>query len=374
MTLRILAIEPYYGGSHQAFLDGWMAKSVHTWDTITLPPHSWKWRMRHAAIHAASQIQQLQADGKNWDIIFCSDMLNLAELKGLQSRLFSKATSVLYFHENQLTYPTQTPREWDHHFVFTNFTSALAADHVWWNSQFNQNEFLKNLPDFLKQMPDHQPLLEVDSIIPKSEIHYPPIDVPLNSLASKNTIPILSWASRWEFDKNPETFFKAIRILKEQGTIFRLSVIGESFRNSPEIFKKAESEFSDIIERWGYQPTRRAYLDTLTESDIFVSTAIHEFFGITAVESVMCGCFPLLPERLAYPEVFELTQYPERSCHFFDGTAQQLAEKLADLIKRHYDDNLWPYDARVTRTSMNQYQVSPCAHKMDQRLIEYARM
>ena len=374
MTLRILAIEPYYGGSHQAFLDGWMAKSVHTWDTITLPPHSWKWRMRHAAIHAASQIQQLQADGKNWDIIFCSDMLNLAELKGLQSRLFSKATSVLYFHENQLTYPTQTPREWDHHFVFTNFTSALAADHVWWNSQFNQNEFLKNLPDFLKQMPDHQPLLEVDSIIPKSEIHYPPIDVPLNSLASKNTIPILSWAARWEFDKNPETFFKAIRILKKQGTIFRLSVIGESFRNSPEIFKKAESEFSDIIERWGYQPTRRAYLDTLTESDIFVSTAIHEFFGITAVESVMCGCFPLLPERLAYPEVFELTQYPERSCHFFDGTAQQLAEKLADLIKRHYDDNLWPYDARVTRISMNQYQVSPCAHKMDQRLIEYARM
>ena len=374
MTLRILAIEPYYGGSHQAFLDGWMAKSVHTWDTITLPPHSWKWRMRHAAIHAASQIQQLQADGKNWDIIFCSDMLNLAELKGLQSRLFSKATSVLYFHENQLTYPTQTPREWDHHFVFTNFTSALAADHVWWNSQFNQNEFLKNLPDFLKQMPDHQPLLEVDSIIPKSEIHYPPIDVPLNSLASKNTIPILSWAARWEFDKNPETFFKAIRILKKQGTIFRLSVIGESFRNSPEIFKKAESEFSDIIERWGYQPTRRAYLDTLTESDIFVSTAIHEFFGITAVESVMCGCFPLLPERLAYPEVFELTQYPERSCHFFDGTAQQLAEKLADLIKRHYDDNLWPYEARVTRTSMNQYQVSPCAHKMDQRLIEYARM
>ena len=374
MTLRILAIEPYYGGSHQAFLDGWMAKSVHTWDTITLPPHSWKWRMRHAAIHAASQIQQLQADGKNWDIIFCSDMLNLAELKGLQSRLFSKATSVLYFHENQLTYPTQTPREWDHHFVFTNFTSALAADHVWWNSQFNQNEFLKNLPGFLKQMPDHQPLLEVDSIIPKSEIHYPPIDVPLNSLASKNTIPILSWAARWEFDKNPETFFKAIRILKEQGTIFRLSVIGESFRNSPEIFKKAESEFSDIIERWGYQPTRRAYLDTLTESDIFVSTAIHEFFGITAVESVMCGCFPLLPERLAYPEVFELTQYPERSCHFFDGTAQQLAEKLADLIKRHYDGNLWPYDARVTRISMNQYQVSPCAHKMDQRLIEYARM
>ena len=81
MTLRILAIEPYYGGSHQAFLDGWIANSVHTWDTITLPPHSWKWRMRHAAIHAASQIKQLRTTGNKWDIVFCSDMLNLAELK-----------------------------------------------------------------------------------------------------------------------------------------------------------------------------------------------------------------------------------------------------------------------------------------------------
>jgi glycosyltransferase involved in cell wall biosynthesis len=330
--------------------------------------------MRHAAIHAAAQIQQLQSTGKNWDIVFCSDMLNLAELKGLQPQLFSEAISVLYFHENQLTYPAQTPREWDHHFVFTNFTSALAADHVWWNSRFNQNEFISNLPAFLQRMPDYQPLQEIEAIAPKSEIHYPPVDVPLNPAARKNNIPILSWAARWEFDKDPETFFAALRLLREQGANFRLSVIGESFRNSPDVFAAAESEFADIIQRWGYQPSRQSYLDTLTESDIFVSTAIHEFFGMTAVESVACGCFPLLPERLAYPEVLELSHYPERSCHFFNGSAQQLAEKLADLIKRYYDGDLWPYDSRLIRDSMCQYQINPCVAQMDQRLIDYTTM
>jgi glycosyltransferase involved in cell wall biosynthesis len=372
MTLRILAIEPYYGGSHQAFLDGWIANSVHTWDTITLPPHSWKWRMRHAAIHAASQIQQLQTTGKNWDVVFCSDMLNLAELKGLQPRLFSEAISVLYFHENQLTYPAQTPREWDHHFVFTNFTSALAADHVWWNSQFNQNEFIRNLPAFLQRMPDYQPLSEIDSIAPKSEIHYPPVDVPRDVAVNQNDIPILCWAARWEFDKDPATFFEAIRLLREQGAIFRLSVIGESFRDSPKVFAEAESEFADIIQRWGYQPSRQAYLDTLTESDIFVSTAIHEFFGITAVESIACGCFPMLPERLAYPEVLQLTQCPERGCHFFDGSAQQLAAKLAELIRKHHHGNLWPYDSQLIQDSMCRYRIKPCVQQMDQRLVNYA--
>jgi len=372
MTLRILAIEPYYGGSHQAFLDGWIANSVHTWDTITLPPHSWKWRMRHAAIHAASQIQQLQTTGKNWDIVFCSDMLNLAELTGLHPRLFSEAISVLYFHENQLTYPSQTPREWDHHFVFTNFTSALAADHVWWNSQFNQNEFIRNLPAFLQRMPDYQPLLEIDSIAPKSEIHYPPVDVPRDVAVKQNDIPILCWAARWEFDKDPATFFEAIRLLREQGAVFRINVIGESFRNSPDVFAKAESEFADIIQRWGYQPSRQSYLDTLTESDIFISTAIHEFFGITAVESIACGCFPMLPERLAYPEVLQLPQCPERECHFFDGSAQQLAVKLVELIKKHQHGNLWPYDSQLIQDSMCQYRIKPCVQQMDQRLVNYA--
>jgi len=49
--VNILALEPFYGGSHRAFLDGWAAHSRHHWTVLGLSPRHWKWRMRHGAIY-----------------------------------------------------------------------------------------------------------------------------------------------------------------------------------------------------------------------------------------------------------------------------------------------------------------------------------
>ena len=46
MPLRILALEPYYGGSHRAFLDGLAARSRHAWTVLSMPARKWKWRIR----------------------------------------------------------------------------------------------------------------------------------------------------------------------------------------------------------------------------------------------------------------------------------------------------------------------------------------
>ena len=76
--MNVLAIEPYYGGSHQAFLDGWSARSRHEWTVLTLPAHKWKWRMRHGAVTFAEEAARRAEAGERWDAIFCSDMLDLA--------------------------------------------------------------------------------------------------------------------------------------------------------------------------------------------------------------------------------------------------------------------------------------------------------
>ena len=299
--MRVLALEPYYGGSHRAFLDGWVAHSRHEWTVLGLPPRKWKWRMRHAAVTWVAEVERLVAEGQRWDVIFCSDMLNLAEFRGLCPPVIQALPSIAYFHENQLTYPVRHESELDYHFVFTNLTTALAATQVWFNSAFHRDQWLVALPAFLKRMPDYQPLAAVDQIAAKASVVHPGIE-PMPARGARREGPLrILWSARWEHDKNPEAFFSAIEKLEAAGVPFRLSVLGEQFRDQPAVFDRARDLFADHIDRWGYQPSREAYVKALLDADVVVSTADHEFFGISVVEAIAAGAYPLLPERLAYP-------------------------------------------------------------------------
>jgi hypothetical protein len=50
--------------------------------------------------------------------------------------------------------------------------------------------------------------------------------------------------------------------------------------------------------------SRDEYIRQLCQSDIAISTATHEFYGISVLEAIRAGCIPLLPNRLSYPELF----------------------------------------------------------------------
>ena len=341
-TLRVLALEPYHGGSHKAFLDGWMQYSQHEWTILSLPPWKWKWRMRHSAITLASQTSEKIREGENWDVIFCSDMLNLAEYLGLVPQSIQKLPSIVYFHENQLTYPVAHPQEFDFHYVLTNLITALAATEVWFNSLYHQNIFLGELRGFLKRMPDFQPLEEIEDVRNKSFVRHPGIhQLPKRKKRIPGPMRIV-WAARWEHDKNPELFFKSLQILKARKVEFRISVMGEQFRQSPDVFDSARKEFADHIDRWGYQQERSDYEAALSEADVFVSTADHEFFGFSVIEAAAAGAFPLVPEKLAYPETLGLDSGNED--FFFKGGADQLAERLIQLSEKFINNNLWDDD------------------------------
>ena len=333
--MKILALEAYYGGSHQAFLEGWQTHSEHTFTLLTLLPSKWKWRMRHAAITLSQQVNEHIQSGEKWDVLFCSDMLNLAEFLGLVEESVRQLPKIVYFHENQLTYPVQVESERDYQYCMTNITTALAADAVWFNSAFHRDDFLQAIETFLKRMPDYQPLEVIERIGAKSSVHPPGIDrCTVRAERSPGPVTIL-WAARWEHDKNPEDFFAAMKILKDKGLDFRLNVIGARFRNQPEVFDWAEQYFADRINRWGYQSSRDEYETALAESDIVVSTANHEFFGIGVLEAISAGCFPLLPNRLSYPSMIEslVEDEGQKQAFLYDGTVEGLVRKLRKLIK-----------------------------------------
>ena len=119
--------------------------------------------MRSAPIPLVKQAIQHSA-AQQVDIVFCSDMLDLpcwlgmltSELrnqKNLDDPILS-CPIVMYFHENQWTYPKSPNAREDSHYGYTNLLSALTADQCWFNSAFHIDEFMVASESFVSRMPD----------------------------------------------------------------------------------------------------------------------------------------------------------------------------------------------------------------------------
>lgn len=328
--MRILALNPYHGGSHQAFLDGWIAYSRHEFEVLSLPAYKWKWRMRHASATFAVELANRDHETRSWDALFSTDMLNLAEFRGLCHNAIHRLPTVVYFHENQLTYPNREPRDRDLHFAFTNITTCLAASEVWFNSAFHRDTFVDAVRIWMRRMPDYQLLDAADQIQTKSSIHMPGIDMPLAREQGRDMGPLrILWVSRWEHDKDPDTYFQSLHLLQQQGVDFRLAVLGQSYGDVPDCFAAARESLAQHIDHWGYATSQEQYMAKLREAHVVVSTALHEFFGIAILEAVGSGCFPLVPNQLAYPEVLG-----HHEDFFHDGTAVGIARRLGELNNR----------------------------------------
>ncbi len=306
-SLHVAILEPYYGGSHAAFVDALIAGSRHRCTLSTLPARKWKWRMRGAAIWFARDDRSWMTQGGNGpiDLILVSDMLGVSDLRALLPVAMGSVPIVSFFHENQLTYPLPAHEERDFQYGMTNITSCLAADAVAFNSRFHLDDFLTAVTALLAKMPDYVPADVVLDIRRKSTVLSPPVCVdPADRPAGPADKPwTILWCHRWEFDKNPEPFFDALIRLDEAGCGFDLVLAGQQFRTAPPVFEDAWDRLGRHIIHAGYIADRAAYVDLLRRCDLVVSTAIQENFGIAVLEAILAGCQPLLPNRLAYPEI-----------------------------------------------------------------------
>lgn len=172
--MKILLIEPFFTGSHKSWALGFQKHSNHHVEILSLSGHYWKWRMHGGAVTLARKY--MESDYQP-DLIFCTDMLDLTTFQGLTRSKTATIPFAIYFHENQLSYPwsptDQDKREKrDNHYSFINYTSALAADKVFFNSKYHMDSFFTELPNFLKQFPDNNELSSVQEIKAKSEVLY----------------------------------------------------------------------------------------------------------------------------------------------------------------------------------------------------------
>ncbi|HSK48576.1 MAG TPA: DUF3524 domain-containing protein [Coriobacteriia bacterium] len=328
--LRILALEPYYGGSHRAVLDGLVDRLDADWTLLTLPARKWKWRMRGSAITMAAEAASLTALSEKgraqWDVVFASTFVNLAEFRGLAGAEVAAVPAVVYFHENQLVYPNRHTAEWDFQFPLTNITTALSAECCLFNTAWNRDAFLSEIPGFIREFPDHRPQQLAERIAAKSLVVPPPIDT-----AAFDGVEVVRgarcrivWPHRWEHDKNPEEFFSAVTQLAEEGLDFEVAVAGQSFRETAEVMRAAADALGSRLVHCDEPESRGEYAALLAGADVAVSTAVNEFFGLAMVEACYAGCTPLVPDRLAYPEIYP-REYRYR-------TADELVSRLRSHV------------------------------------------
>ena len=359
---RFLFLEPFYGGSHREFAEGWQQSSRHTLELHTLPARFWKWRMRGAALYFAHKIQ----NPAEFSGLVVTDLMSLADLKALWG--CSCPPTLLYVHENQLTYPLAPGEQLDLQYGFTNVTTALSAERVLFNSFSHFKAFFEELPRFLSRMPEYRPRWVIEEIRRKSSVLYPGCRFSPEeeiSLPRPEVEPLIIWNHRWEFDKNPELFFSALEKVEESGLGFRLALLGENFQKVPKAFIAARRRWPQRVEQYGYVPSREGYLSWLKRGGIVISTADQENFGISVVEAVRHGCFPLLPRNLSYPELI-----PEE---FHDdvlyGDREELVGKLSRLlVELPHPDHLWADKLRRLALSMNRFSWQALISSYDEEL------
>ena len=296
-TMQVCLVEPFYGGSHRAWADGYVEHSAHEVTLLTLPAENWRWRMRGGAVSLADRVGELCSGGYRPDAVIVSDMLDLSLFRELTHRHWGRPFTVLYMHENQLAYPSQKGTPVD--FPWINWASLLAADEVWFNSDHHRDTFFELLPGLFERFPDGPHDKHVEPVRARSIVMPVGVDLAPFSPTRRTGPARIVWNHRWEHDKRPDRFMSAVSRIDGD---FEVVLVGEERLGGDPARVEFEAALGDRLVWSGYAD-RSSYVEFLNVSDVVVSTADHEFFGISIVEAVGAGCFPVLPNRLSYPEL-----------------------------------------------------------------------
>jgi glycosyltransferase involved in cell wall biosynthesis len=350
--MKALLLSAYDASSHRYWREILRENlnNIH-WTQLILPPRFFNWRIRGNPLSWFAE--QYTTLNQPYDFIIATSMVDLATLRGLVPTLTSIPTLV-YFHENQFAYPDspQQPKP-SIDAQITSLYSALAADHIAFNSIYNQQTFLTGGQQLLQKMPDHAPLEIISQLEKKSSI----LPVPIASAffqqrPKNNTEPLtLVWNHRWEFDKAPERLYLTLKKLEKSTIKFRLHLLGERFRKSPLIFEKIQTEFAGSLGIIDYIEDLSHYQNVLANADIVISTSLHEFQGLSILNAVASGCMPAVPDRLSYCELFDkhfryasYPDNPEKEAAALCRLLLTLAQKKQQSLKPNLNltELAWP--------------------------------
>lgn len=339
--MNVLLLSAYAAQSHVYWRRGLQQMFPHwAWTCLELPPRYFSWRVRgNPLVWSLSEGGTLSGDR---DLLIATSMVDLATLRGLVPELAAVPT-LLYFHENQFDYPQDRQRHSLLEAQMVSLYSALAADRIAFNSAWNRDTFIAGCTELLARLPDKVPpgipqrLQAKSCLLPVPLLPEESADPRWPGRAGElpdRPLRIL-WSARFEHDKGGEGLYRVLGELESAGLDFELAVTGQQFRDSPAVFARIEEEYRHRLVQFGYLESTADFAGLQRAADIVLSTATHEFQGLAVLQAVRAGCVPVVPDRLAYRELYpakyRYPSRPESAMEEASGAAALIAEMAADL-------------------------------------------
>ncbi len=331
----LLYLESYGSGSHERIARLLQRFSRHHVDIIFLARDHWRWLALAGHRTFARAISSLNYARP--DFIVYSGPASATLVISALPRNWSWVASAAYFHESQWTYPAIDfdPRP----YLVGHLETLEAVDQVWFNSSFHHHEFRRSAlanPSSRVRRLAHE---IVERQWCKTRVLHPPVHVETQPANESGSVCHIAWAARWERDKRPDILVRALQSVISAGLEPLVHLLG-----SPSGVPSSRDEIPEMLRPFiapgsGF-PGRMEYERRLSCSDIWISTAEHEFFGVAALEAALLGATPIVPRALAYPETLpSAPSYAPGDHEALAGTIMAIAGNPSSTIRP------WRYDA-----------------------------
>jgi glycosyltransferase involved in cell wall biosynthesis len=118
------------------------------------------------------------------------------------------------------------------------------------------------------------------------------------------------YSSRWDKEKRPDIFLQIVdEVVRWRPDIsFVVTTSAKELRSNDESLRTLLAEYlekypDNLTLRVGQ--TKEQYYTNLLESKVQINTADQDFVSWTMLEATTCGCYPLYPYFLSFPEALE---------------------------------------------------------------------